>query len=120
MPTEHRQVNPHQAGLIGHVELPADPREGEPESHQKSIAEIIFCLRIGKTAAIEPGERAAIAAVRHFDERRAVRATVVLRPEQVHVRGEFHEAGCVAWRLVEIDDNAIVRVGGIDGEVDRA
>jgi hypothetical protein len=116
-----RDVDPHAVRPLADVELPADPREGEPEPHQKLVAEIGIALGIRRgAAAIERADRGPVAAVRHFDQHAAVAASRIFRTNDIPVGRELHASGRRAGSLVEVDDHSIARVLGIDAEVDGA
>ena len=60
-------------------------------------------------------EEEPFAAVGHVDKDRPV--APLLRHEQVDVRGKLDLTFGVARRFVEIDDDAVVRIRGIDDEI---
>jgi hypothetical protein len=68
---------------------------------------------------VEDADRHA-AAVDDVDQGDAVPALRVARHEHHELAPGFDLAGGVAWCLVDVDDLAVVRVGGIEGEVDAA
>src|SRR5262249_25601284 len=74
---------------------------------------------IRRPAAVETIQHDLVAAVQDVHQRDAV-SRCRLRPKDVEIRGELHEASGVERRLVEIDDRAIARRLRVDGETDGA
>lgn len=110
-------VEAEGAGSFDDVPLPAEGGEGESLAEEPGVAEIAGCGGVG-FAAIDEGEDSFAAAVGDLEKQRAVGFVFVERAEEEEVGGELDFALGVARGFVEVDDSAVVRVGGADGEVD--
>jgi hypothetical protein len=96
------------------VPLPAERGDGVALAQEPCVAEVgnVFGIR---GAAIDNAQEAFAAAVGDFQQQRAVGA--MQRSHEKQVGGEFDFALCVAWRFIKVDNAAVVRVVGADGEV---
>ena len=121
-PCRDRGVDRHAAALPHDVELPAHPHERVPLLCQEAVAQVGVGRRIEAAArrAAEQGEHPLVATVRHFHQSDAVASGRVLWSEDVEVRGELHPAVGALRRLVEVHDDPVPGVGGVEGEVNRA
>src|SRR5262249_20053364 len=111
-----RRTEPEQSRLARHVELPTDPDEREVQAHEQPIAEVVRARRIrAPRAAIEVGQDRLAATIAHFEQRdRAAR-----RRAQYHeVRGSVDAPTRVAGRAVEIHDDGVGGMGGVELQLD--
>src|SRR5258707_2369497 len=100
---------------ICHVKFPAEPCNCVSLAHEEAVAE----FRVG-VRAIHNAHDPFAAAVGDFKQHGAVAFIHVFRFEQVEVGGEFHLTLCVTRCFVKVNDLAVVRVGGINAEVNAA
>src|SRR5882672_1896064 len=115
----HWRIKPQHSLVVRHIELPAQPDQREAAPHQKSVAHLGLSRKITAAAPVieEPNHRLA-SAVRNLEQRGAVAPVQILGPEDVKIGGEFDQALFVALRLVEINDDLVVRIVRVDCEVD--
>ena len=117
----HRRVQPHLALAHRHVELPAEPQQRESVLEQEPVAHLLGALRIAAAGGVvEVAEHALPAAVRHLVEDGAVAPGGVGRLQQVEVGAELDQAAVVPGREVDVGDDAVGGVRGVDLEVHHA
>ena len=79
-------VGPHQARLLGHVELPPDIEQRETLAHEKTVAEIRLGARVvGRRGGVEVPQHPLSAAVHDIEQYRGVARADVLGFQQVEV-----------------------------------
>ena len=115
----HRHADAHRQRPLGHIELPPDPDQRVAEPHQEPIAKIVVGRRVWRPAAIEAVQRDLVTAIEDVDERCAV-SSRRLRPQDVQIGRELDAARGVDGGLVEVGDDLVVGILGVDGEMDRA
>src|SRR5690242_1351709 len=111
-----RRKKPQAISSFGDVEFPTDPSDGVALAHKEAIAE--FPFRIGGTYAIHDAQNSFSAAVRNFEEDRAVSFSHLLGPKEIEVSGKFDLSIRVARRFVDIDNLAVVDVRWVDRKID--
>src|SRR5262249_32631480 len=91
----------------------------KPTPHQKSIAHLRLGRRVGgATRMIEEPHHRLVAAVRNLEQRGAVTTVQIFGPEDVEVGGELDQALFVARSFIKINDDFVVRIARVNGEVD--
>ena len=115
----YRHVGPHQARLLGHVELPPDIEQREPLAHEKTVAEIRLGARVvGCGGNVEVPEYPLAAAIHDVEQDRAVARSDVLRFQQVEVGRKLDAARCIERRVVDVADDPVGAVLRIHLEMD--
>src|SRR5262249_35370176 len=100
---------------IRHIELPPDPEQREPLFQQKTVAEIRSVLRIDASGGeVEESQHSFIAAIRYFKKYRSIAPADIFRLDHVEVRGELDFSCRILRSLVDIGNDLIRRVPGID------
>src|SRR5581483_121360 len=97
---------------------PAAPDDGIAAAHEEAIAFDAGLVEVVAAAGeVEVAQEQLVAAIVDVVKRRPVALGRVLGSEDGDVRGELDLALGVARRLVEIDDDLVVGIRGIDGEM---
>ena len=116
----NRRVEPDKSSALGDVELPANGDERVALVQQIRVAEVGFTGGIGRPASTaERAEQLLVPAVHDVEEDDAVTARGILRLDDVEVGGELHLPLGILRCFVEVDDDLVVRVVGVDREVNR-
>ena len=114
-----RRVDPEQRG--GDVDLPSDPHQRVAVAHQQAVAEIGVGGRIvAWRGPIEPSQQRSTATVRDLEQQNAVALRRIRRAKHIEVGREAHAAIRITWRVIQIDDAGVVRIGRIQRELDPA
>ncbi len=101
--------------------MPAEPDQRVAALQQKAVAEMLRVARIERSrGTVEHPEHAFTAAVRHFEQHGAVAPRRIARLQHVDVRREFDQAFFAARGFVDIDDDLVGGIGGIDREISFA
>ena len=115
-----RRFEPQEARLARHVELPADPDDGQSQPHQEPVAQLGLARRVvAPIRAVEVRERGLATTVADLDERHA-RPRHALRAQDHEGRARLDESGGVPRGALEVHDATVGAIRGIEGEVDHA
>ena len=100
------------------IELPADEHQRVALLQQPRVAELVFLREVGGTFRPTEHAQQALPCYRGSLRRRARRWPSSRRLGFQHpdIRGEGDAPSRVARRLVDVHDDPVVRIGGIDGE----
>ena len=86
--------------------------------HQRAVAELLAGRRIrGVRRVLKDREDPLGAAITGFVEQPSVAARRIDRLQQIEVRGELDEALRILRRQIEVDDDRVLRQGGVEREV---
>ena len=88
---------------------------------EEIVAELFGCARVGRSGgAVVKAQHAFAAAIRYLEQHGVIATAQIARLEDVEVSGKFDEATFVAWSLVDVRNDAVGGVFGIDGEISFA
>src|SRR5262249_6580309 len=116
-----RRIERHQAAASWNIELPSDPDERVALPHEEAVAEIRIGGRVEHPrCAVEIVKDVLAPSVEDGEQHGAICARGVLRSKDVEIGRKGHAPGRIARRLVEIDDDLVAGMLGIDREEDLA
>ena len=111
----------HEAFPERRIELPSEPQQRESLAQEEAVAHVGQAHRIeAPLGPVEVSQHALAAAVGDLVDHGAVAARDLLGLDQEEVRRELHSAPGVARGQVDVRDDPVGGVGGVDGEIDRA
>ena len=112
----------HAHAVIGarRIRIPTAPHDGVAHVKQQAVARVFqrargvgVCWR-GRTRIHQPPVDVFAAAVGHVIDQPVVSACRIHRTEHEKIRFVFDAACGVAWRFVEVDDDLVACIGGIE------
>ena len=119
----HRHMHGHAIVGARRVGVPARPHHGVAEAEQQRIAGVLDGARVigvGGRRVHQPMRQELAPAIVHLVEELVIAARRVGRAQNEDIGVVLDHAAGIARRLVEIDDDAVARIGGIELALGRA
>ena len=117
-PRKHWRLECQLIGQRGNIGLPSNPGDREALSLRESdtgISGLVGLARGGLGNVVETWWRELGAAIGDVNQQRAVATQRIGRAQQHDVGYGLHQASCIAWRFVDIGNDGVTRIGGVDG-----
>src|SRR5262245_40125923 len=106
----HRDRQSQSSAAGSKVALPAAPHDRVAAIHQKAGAGVGSLEEVAAGSVVEVGQKPLAAAADHVIDQGAVAVRGHARSQDFDIGRSFDQSLCIAWRPVDIDDDAVACV----------